>query len=106
MTLVPIQPQVLPSAAVAAPAVAGGPPDAADATCREFEAVLCSAMLKEALKSSATSVGDSDEADSGGGTFMEFAWEQMAYHVGQQGVLGLSQTLGTRLRESLEAPRR
>jgi Rod binding domain-containing protein len=55
---------------------------------REFEAILVSTLLKESLKN-ASKIED-DEDESGGNTYMEMAYDQIAHHVGRQGILGLA----------------
>lgn len=63
-----------------------------EAVSKEFEAVLTATLLKEGL-SSAKSMNP-DEGDS---TYKEFAYEQLAYHIGRQNVLNLSQQLTQQL---------
>ncbi|OGV54719.1 MAG: hypothetical protein A2X49_09600 [Lentisphaerae bacterium GWF2_52_8] len=72
--------------------------------CRDFESVLTSIVLKEGLKSaSEMGKGEAGDNDAGSETYKEIANEQMAYFVGQQGVLGIGEmlfnSLKTRMRE-------
>ena len=67
---------------------------------REFEAVLTAAMLKDGLKSATTTWGD-EESDAAQQTMMDFVHEQLAYHIGQQGVLGIANTVSERLEQLL-----
>jgi Rod binding domain-containing protein len=54
----------------------------------EFEAVLTATMLKEGLKGTDDAGGDS--SDSGGSTYMDMTYQQLAYFIGRQGVLGIA----------------
>lgn len=68
-------------------------------TCREFEAVMVSLVLKEGLNGAQEmSASPSDEEDSGSKTFKQFAYEQMSYCIGKTGMLGL----GDHLYESMK----
>ena len=88
-----------------APGVTGidGPEskDAIRHLAREFEAVLASAMLKEGLVS-ARDEGD-EEGGSGSGTYMDIAYEQIAYHIGKQGILGIADDIVRNMNQSAEA---
>lgn len=88
-----------------APAAADKTKAGCDQVCREFESVLCTTMLKNSIKAAAASnLGgeDGEEKDAGGDMFGDFAYEQMAYQLGQQGIFGLSEVFSERLRESVE----
>ena len=61
---------------------------------REFEGILLASMLKESLKNSAKTA--QSEEDGASNAYMEMAFEQIAYYVGRQGLLGITdQLLGT-----------
>ena len=87
--------------AAAAPATPAAPATAADGeierVSREFEAVLTATMLKQGL--SETSLRwDQEDEDQSTDTFKAFAYEQIAYAVGQQGVLGMADQIKEQLR--------
>ncbi len=54
----------------------------------EFEATLTATVLKEGLKAA----DEINKNDSGGGndTYKNFAYEQIAYQIGKQGILGIA----------------
>lgn len=58
--------------------------------CVEFEAVLTAQVIKEGLRS-AQEAGkmEGEEEEKGCAMFNEIAQEQLAYHVGKQGIVGL-----------------
>lgn len=64
---------------------------------KEFEAVLTTALLKESLKNASKISGD--DGDKGSETYKEFAYEQIAHHIGKQGVLGIADQLHQQLSE-------
>ncbi len=66
-------------------------------TCKEFEAVLTSLIMKEGLKS-AKGMGAEEETDEGSETYMNLANEQMAYFIGKQGTLGLADMLYSQIK--------
>jgi len=73
--------------------------------CMEFEAVMVSMIMKEGLKGSEEMgkvSGSEEEADSGTRTFKEMAQEQMAYHVGKTGVLGIGELLYQKVKDRLQ----
>ncbi len=73
--------------------------------CMEFEAVMVSMIMKEGLKGSEEMgkvSGSEEEADSGVRTFKEMAQEQMAYHVGKTGVLGIGELLYQKVKDRLQ----
>jgi len=55
---------------------------------REFEGILLATMLKETLKN-ASKMGQGEEGEKGN-TYMDMAFEQLAYHLGRQGILGVA----------------
>ncbi len=57
-------------------------------TAGEFEAMLTANILKEGLKSAMALNPDSESGANG--TYMEMAYEQLAYFIGRQGLLGLT----------------
>jgi Rod binding domain-containing protein len=61
----------------------------------EFEAVMTAALLKEGLAKAAAS--GAEESEGGSGTYMSFAYEQLAYHIGRQGVLGIADSITEQL---------
>ncbi len=66
-------------------------------TCKEFEAVLTSLIMKEGMKS-AKAMGGKETIDEGSETFMNIANEQMAYFIGKQGTLGLADMLYSQIK--------
>lgn len=73
--------------------------------CMEFEAVMVSMIMKEGLKGSEEMgkvSGSEEETDSGARTFKEMAQEQMAYHVGKTGVLGIGELLYQKVKDRLQ----
>lgn len=62
--------------------------DALREVARDFEAVLTAAIFKESLRAS----GQIAEKEGSGGTegYRELAWQQLAYHIGRQGILGIA----------------
>ena len=55
---------------------------------REFEGILLATMLKESLKNAAKmSLG---EEENKGNSYMDMAFEQLAYNLGRQGILGVA----------------
>lgn len=70
--------------------------------CNEFEAVLTSIILKEGLKS-AQEIGGTDEAeDNGSKKYNEMAYEQIAYFIGKQGMMGLGNMIYHKVKEQLD----
>lgn len=65
--------------------------------CCEFEAVLTSQLLKEGMKSG-QALGN-EEDDKGSEMFKEMAFEQIAYFVGRQGVLGIADHITESIRQ-------
>jgi len=106
VTILPCQ--TLPG--LEAQAATGTPPPAAAADreleriSKDFEAVLTATMLKQGLSESSVRWDEGDE-DQSGNTFKEFAYEQIAYAVGQQGVLGISDQIRDQLRSLKEGDR-
>lgn len=73
--------------------------------CMEFESVMVSMIMKEGMKGSEEMgkvSGSEEEADSGARTFKEMAQEQMAYHVGKTGVLGIGELLYQKVKDRLQ----
>ena len=61
---------------------------------REFEGILLATMLKESLKNAAK-MSQGEEGNKGN-SYMDMAFEQLAYHLGRQGILGVAdQIVGT-----------
>lgn len=71
-------------------------------TCNEFEAVLTSIILKEGLKS-AQEMGDGidDTGDNGSKKYNEMAYEQIAYFIGKQGMMGLGNMIYEKVRQQI-----
>ena len=55
---------------------------------REFEGILLATMLKETLKNAAK-MGQGEE-EGKGNNYMDMAFEQLAYYLGRQGILGIA----------------
>jgi len=75
-------------------------------TCREFEAVMVSIVLKEGLsnaKEMGKVQGSDEEEDSGSKTFKEMAYEQMSYYIGKSGMLGLGDRLYDSMKDRVSA---
>ena len=63
-------------------------------SCRDFEAVMVSLVLKEGLKGAKEMSSTPDEEEeSGSSAFKDFAYEQMSYCIGKTGMLGLGDNL-------------
>lgn len=69
--------------------------------CVDFEAVLTSMVLKRGLKA-AREINASDDDDNGSEAYREIADEQLAYHVGKQGMVGLGDMLYKQLVTRME----
>jgi Rod binding domain-containing protein len=63
--------------------------------CQEFEAVLTGIILKEGMQSAQemSKVEGSSDEDRGSQMYKDMAYEQMAYYVGKNGMLGLGETI-------------
>ena len=73
-------------------------------TCREFEAVMVSLVLKEGLNGAKEmSATPDDEEDSGTKSFKQFAYEQMSYCIGKSGMLGLGDHLYESMKDKIVA---
>lgn len=73
--------------------------------CNEFEAVLTSIILKEGLKS-AQEMGespDSEGLDNGSKKYNEMAYEQIAYFIGKQGMMGLGNMIYEKVKEQVNS---
>lgn len=73
--------------------------------CSEFEAVMFSLVMKEGLKGAeelGKVPGSETDEDSGTKTFKEMAYEQMFYHVGKTGMLGLGKMLYDSLKDRVQ----
>lgn len=72
-------------------------------TCREFEAVMVSLLLKEGMAGAQEiSASPEDEEDSGTRTFKQFAYEQMSYCVGKTGMMGLGDHIYESMKDRLQ----
>ncbi len=73
-------------------------------TCREFEAVMVSIVLKEGLNGASEMgklEGVDDGSDSGSKSFKDMAYEQMSYFIGKSGMLGLGDQLYNSMKDRL-----
>lgn len=98
---------IAPINAIATPAAAsfrGMPEEPAQLreTCREFEGVMAAAIFKEGLRSAFQTFKEDGEGDDGSQTFMEIAIDQLANHLGRQGMLGIADMVGHEMTRSLQ----
>ena len=73
-------------------------------TCREFEAVMVSIVLKEGLggaEEMGQTPGVEESEDYGSKTFKQFAYEQMSYCVGRTGLIGLGDHIYNSMKDRL-----
>lgn len=70
--------------------------------CNEFEAVLTSIILKEGLKSAQEMDGVDESEDNGSKKYNEMAYEQIAYFIGKQGMMGLGNMIYHKVKEQLD----
>lgn len=60
---------------------------------REFEGIFTAAILKQGLRSITESMGSDDDVSKSNNTYMEIAYEQLAYAIGRQGILGIADSI-------------
>ncbi len=62
--------------------------------CNDFEAVMTSQIMKQGLKA-AQAINDNEEKDKGSEAYKDMANDQIAHHIGKQGLLGLADMIYT-----------
>lgn len=74
-------------------------------SCQDFEGVLTSIIIKQGMKSAqeASFATDADDdRDNGSKQYIEMANEQIGYHIGRNGMLGLGESLYNSLKSRMQ----